>query len=74
MTKWSDTFRSFLNMERSKDLEKICHNRAKKFIFLRGFDRKNTLFEISRNLIRKASFQMALNEENDEPKLFKDKN
>ena len=33
----------------------------KEFAFLRGFDRKNTLFEISRNLIRKACFQMTLN-------------
>ena len=48
-------------MEKSKNLEKICHNRAKKFPFLRGFDCKNTLLEISRNLIRKACFQMTLN-------------
>ena len=26
-----------------------------------GFDRKNVLFKISRNLIRKACFQMTLN-------------
>ena len=51
----------FLYMERSKNREKICHNRAKEFTFIRGFDRKNTLFEISRNLIRKACFQMTLN-------------
>ena len=50
-----------LYMEESKNLEKICHNRAKKFTFLRGFDRKDRLFEISRNLIRKACFQMTLN-------------
>ena len=49
-------------MERSKNLEKkICHNRAKKFTFLRRFDRKNTVFEILRNLIPKACFQMTLN-------------
>ena len=41
--------------------EKIFHNRVEKFIFPRGFDCKNTLFEISRNLIRKACFQMTLN-------------
>ena len=41
--------------------KKICHNRAKKFIFLRGFDSKNTIFEIPRNLIRKGCFQMTLN-------------
>ena len=29
-TNCSDTFRSFLYMERSKNLEKKCHNRAKK--------------------------------------------
>ena len=32
----SDTFRSFLYMEKSKNLEKKCHNRAEKFTFLRG--------------------------------------
>ena len=42
-------------------LTKIFHNRAKKITFLREFDHKNTLFEISRNLIRKACFQMILN-------------
>ena len=40
---------------------KKCHNRAKKFTFLMGFDRKNTVFGISRNLIGKACFQMTLN-------------
>ena len=48
-------------MKRSKDLEKIYRNRAKNFTFLRGFDRKNTVFEISRNLIRNACFQVTLN-------------
>ena len=33
----------------------------KKFTFLRGFECKNTVFEISRNLIRNACFQMTLN-------------
>ena len=33
-TEWSDTFRSFLYMERSKNHEKIYnHNRGKKFHF-----------------------------------------
>ena len=49
-------------MERSKTLEKKSyHNQAKKFTFLRGFDRKNTAFEISRNLIQNACVQMTLN-------------
>ena len=32
-----------------------------KNIFLRGFDRKNKVFEISRNLIRNACFQTTPN-------------
>ena len=51
----------FLFIERSKNFENICHNRAKVFTFLGRFDRKNTLFEISRKLIQKACFQMTLN-------------
>ena len=43
----------------SKNLEK--YNRAKKFTFLRGFDRKDRVFEISRNLIQNACFQMTPN-------------
>ena len=61
LTKWFDTFRSFLYLERSKNLEKNVITVQKKFIFLRGFDGKNTLFEISRNLIRKTCFQITLN-------------
>ena len=34
----------FWYMDRSKSLEKKFHNRAKKFIFLRRFDPRNTLF------------------------------
>ena len=34
---------------------------VQKFTFLRGFDRKNTVFEISRNLIRNTCFQMTPN-------------
>ena len=53
---------AFLYMERSKNLEKkLYHNQAKKFTFLREFDHKNTVFEILRNLIRNACFQMTLN-------------
>ena len=47
-----------LYVERSKNLEKkICHHRAKKFTFLRGFDRKNKVFGISRNLIDRFVFK-----------------
>ena len=59
--KWSDTFRSFLYMERSKNIEKIYHNHAKKSTYVRGFDRKNTGFGISKNLIRNVYFEMTLN-------------
>ena len=51
----------FLNMERSENLEKICHNSAQKITFPRRFDGKNAPFEILINLIRKACFQMTLN-------------
>ena len=52
----------FLYMERSKNLEKIYIITVQKsFTFLLRFDRENTVFEISRNLIRKACFQMTLN-------------
>ena len=48
----------FLYMERSKNLEKNISKPCKKeFAFLRRSDRKNTLFEIPRNLIRKACFK-----------------
>ena len=33
-------------------MKKVYHNCAKRFIFLRRFDRKNTVFGISRNLNR----------------------
>ena len=48
-------------MEQECLLKRIYHNRAKTFTFLRGLDRKNTVFEISRNLIRNACFQITLN-------------
>ena len=39
-------------------MKKIYNNRAEKiFTFLRRFDRKNTLFGISRNLIDKLVFR-----------------
>ena len=38
-------------------MKKNYHNRAKKFIFLRRFDRKNTVFGISRNLLDKLVFK-----------------
>ena len=37
--------------------KKIFHHRAKKFTFLRGFDRKNKLFGISRNPIDRFVFK-----------------
>ena len=33
----------------------------RKITFIRGFDRKNTVFRTARNQIRKACFQMTLN-------------
>ena len=63
-TKWSDTFRSFLCMEWNKNLSKTCHNRAKNSPSLGGGGggyRKNTIFELSGNLIRKACSQVTLN-------------
>ena len=57
-TKCSDTFRSFLYVERSKNLEKkYVITVQKNFTFLRGFDRKNKVFGISRNLIDRFVFK-----------------
>ena len=56
---WSDTFRSVLVYGKGQESrQKIFHNREKKkkFIFLRSFDRRNKLFCVSRNLIRKGCF------------------
>ena len=47
-------------MKRSKDLEKIFHNRTKKSPSLEGLT-VETRFKVSRNVIRKACFQMTLN-------------
>ena len=53
-TEWSDTFRSFLYMERSKNQEKkYIITVQKNFTFMRRFDRRNTVLGISRNLIDK---------------------
>ena len=42
---WSDTFKSVLVYGKEQESRrKIFHNRAKKFIFLRSFDRRNTFF------------------------------
>ena len=38
-------------------MKKIYHNRAKRLIFLRRFDHKNTVFGILRNLIDKFVFK-----------------
>ena len=47
-----------INGKEQEGRKKIGHNRAKKkFTLLREFDRRNTLFEISRNLIQKAVFK-----------------
>ena len=51
----------FLYGKEQRSRKKYVITVQKEFTFLRGFDRKNTLFEISRNLIRKACFQMTLN-------------
>ena len=58
-TKWSDTVRIFLNMERSKNHEQKYHNRAKKSTSLRGFDCRKTVFGISRNIIRKLHMTLS---------------
>ena len=42
-------------------MKKVYHNRAKKFTFLRRFDRKNTVFRIIEKSNRKTCFQMNLN-------------
>ena len=46
-----------LYVERSKNLEKNVITVQKKFTFLRGFDRKNKVFGISRNLIDRFVFK-----------------
>ena len=51
--------RRFCIWKGARILKKIYHNRSKKITFLRA-DRKNTVFEISRNLIRKSRFQITL--------------
>ena len=50
-------------MEREEESRKKYppHNCANKFIFLRGFDHRQTFFWISRNLIGKGCFQRTLN-------------
>ena len=52
---------AFVYGKEQEPLKNIYHNRAKKFTFLRRFDCKNMVFEISRNLIRNACFQITLN-------------
>ena len=57
-TKCSDTFRSFFVCGKEQESrKKICHHRAKKVTFLRGFDCKNKVFGISRNLIDRFVFK-----------------
>ena len=57
-TKSSHTFRSvFVCGKEQESRKKICCHRAKKFTFLRGFDRKNKVFGMSRNLIDRFVFK-----------------
>ena len=61
-TKWSDTFTSFFCMWKgARILKKYVITVPKKNHFPKGFDSKDTIFEISGNLIRKACFHMTLN-------------
>ena len=46
-----------LYVERSKNLEKNMSSPCKKFTFLRGFDHKNKVFGISRNLMDRFVFK-----------------
>ena len=69
-TEFSDTFRSLLYMERSKNHEKNISSRVKKFTFLMRFDHINTVSGILRNLIDKFVFKSLSMQENHVPKAF----
>ena len=57
-TKCSDTFRSFFVCGKEQESrKKYFITVQKKFTFLRGFDRKNKVFGISRNLIDRFVFK-----------------
>ena len=57
-TECSDTFRSFfVRGKEQESRKKIFYHRVKKFTFLRGFDLKNKVFGISRNLIDRFVFK-----------------
>ena len=57
-TKCSDTFRSFFVCGKEQESrKKYVITVQKKFTFLRGFDRKNKVFGISRNLIDRFVFK-----------------
>ena len=60
--KCSDTFRSFFVYGKEQESRKQYYviTVKKNFTFLREFDSRNTLFEISRNVIRKAQENHAL--------------
>ena len=59
----SDTFRSALIYGKQQDSRKKFHNSAKNFPCLRRFDGRNTFcLDTKKNLIRKACFQMTLND------------
>ena len=55
--KWSDTFRSLFVYGTEQEFREKNVITVQKVTFLRRFDSKNTLFEISRNLVRKACFK-----------------
>ena len=55
---WSDTFRSFFAYGKEQESrKKYIVTVQKNYTFLRRFDRKNTVFGISRNLIDKFVFK-----------------
>ena len=57
-TKWSDTFGTLFAYGKEQESEKkYIITVQKKFTFLRRFDCKIALFEISKSLIQKACFQ-----------------
>ena len=57
-TEWSDTFRSFFVYgKKQESRKKYIITVQKNFIFLRRFERKNTVLGISRNLIDKFVFK-----------------
>ena len=56
-TKWSDTFRSFLYLERSKNLEKQYVITVQKITFLREFDSKTRFLKYREIKFEKLVFK-----------------